>query len=449
MNNCSENKMIQILKNIIMNRKFLILTIFNVITILFLLTPKTYASGYTITFTATGASTTIENVIVQNLTKGTTVTVPTGNVLNLIIEPNAVEQVTSTDEDIRVYTNSINGKSTISFLAQKTGNAEIKAFSIDGKEVAVISTTLQTGRSYFEMSLPKGVFLIQVIGNGYKYSTKTVSQMASRINPKIVQIGTEAPEVINIQKSKESNLGITTMSYNNGDRLLYKAISGNYTTIVTDVPNISKTTNFEFVECKDADGNYYTIVKIGNQTWMAENLKTTKYNDKSTLSTNDCFDYYNNQSYSIKYGKLYSWNAVSNIKKIAPLGWHVPSDDEWSILENYLITNGYNFDSTNSDSKIGKSLAASTDWNLSTVLGAIGNDITKNNSSGFSALPSGYRYFMNDGSYALGTNAVWWSNTLTSNSENAWSRTCGYNTIGLARNSTVKYNGLSVRCVRD
>src|ERR1035437_7393644 len=104
-------------------------TTFFVLSLLFLASLPCFGLNYTITFTGTGASTTVESVIVQNLTKGTTVTVPTGNSLKLSDAPNAVEQLNADDETIRVYPNSVVGKSTVSFFAKQAGSTQLNAFS--------------------------------------------------------------------------------------------------------------------------------------------------------------------------------------------------------------------------------------------------------------------------------------------------------------------------------
>ena len=117
-------------------------------------------------------------------------------------------------------------------------------------------------------------------------------------------------------------------------------------------------------------------------------------------------------------------------KEFAPEGWHVPSDPEWTILENYLIANGYNYDGTTGDgtengpentgNKIAKAMASITGWNTSTDTGAIGNDQSSNNSSGFNAFPEGYRG--NDGSFDNeGSVAIFWSST-EDNTIDAWYR---------------------------
>src|ERR1035437_524072 len=249
----------------------------------------------------------------------------------------------------------------------------------------------------------------------------------------IAYTGTEKPASSSPQKTRSSTLATTTMAYTDGDQLLYKGVSGNYSTIVTDVPTGTKTTNFNFAACTDADGNSYKVVTIGNQTWMAENLKTTQYNDGTAIPlvtdntawynnwSTPAYCWYNNDAatYKNKYGALYNWYTV-NTGKLAPKGWHVPTDAEWTTLENYLLTNGYNYDGSTSGDYYAKSLAATTDWATDSGTGTIGNDVTKNNRTGFSALPGGYRGF--NGTFSLvGSYGSWWSSTEDGTND-AWYR---------------------------
>jgi uncharacterized protein (TIGR02145 family) len=226
-------------------------------------------------------------------------------------------------------------------------------------------------------------------------------------------------------------------------------------------PNIDNSTG----TVKDVDGNVYTTVKIGAQEWMAENLRVTKYNDGSAITNitsgatwDSCYYtnipaycYYNNTINidSIKkYGALYNWYAVSpaNPKKIAPTGWHVPTDSEWTVLENYLELNGYNWDRTITGNKVAKSLAAKTDWYTHSTTGTIGNDLTQNNNSGFSALPGGYR----DGSgfHGVGYIGRWWSST-EDDATDAWDLSLSYGQADLVRDYGFESFASSVRLLRD
>ena len=204
----------------------------------------------------------------------------------------------------------------------------------------------------------------------------------------------------------------------------------------------------------DIDGNPYQTVKIGNQTWMVENLKTTKFNDgtvipsitdsiswNGTLAPGYCF--YNNDSLNNKktYGALYNWYAV-NSGKLAPKGWHVPSDAEWTILINY-VSNKYS-----SSCSAAKTLALNSNWKLDESGCSVGNDLSKNNGSGFSAYPAGIRNF-SPCSYAdLDISGNWWSSTQM-NSGSAWKISLYTNYSDVSRGSEFMQNGMSVRCIKD
>ena len=211
----------------------------------------------------------------------------------------------------------------------------------------------------------------------------------------------------------------------------------------------------------DIDGNSYWAVKIGNQIWTAENLRTTKYNDGTEIPleksnsdwvnlTSPGYCYFNqmtNQDSIRKFGLLYNWYAIDN-KKIAPKGWHVPTDAEWTTLENYLIAGGFNWDGTTKDNKVAKALSAKTDWftELGLEDGTIGNDLSKNNNSGFLAIPGGSR--STNGEFDYGGSGNWWSATEF-NESGGVARNLYYNHINLSWNSNYKSNGFSVRLVKD
>ena len=200
--------------------------------------------------------------------------------------------------------------------------------------------------------------------------------------------------------------------------------------------------NITYGSITDIDGNTYKTVTIGTQTWMAENLKVTKYNDGIAipnvtdntawreLTTGALCDYDNTPSNSETYGKLYNWHAV-NTGKLCPTGWHVPSDAEWTELTDYL---GGTSDAGGKLKETG-----TTHWN-SPNTGAT-------NETGFTALPGGYRNF--DGTfYGVGTYGFWWSATEGS-ADSAWGRSMYYNGSYVGRDYNGKELGFSVRCLRD
>ena len=159
---------------------------------------------------------------------------------------------------------------------------------------------------------------------------------------------------------------------------------------------------------QDYDGNWYDAVVVGNQVWLAQNLRTTHYADGtpipaggSTTSDTDPYYYdYNSSGIPLKdRGLLYNWPAVMNgaassdlnpsgVQGIAPTGWHVPSDAEWTQLTNYVgSVPEYRLD--NNHNYIAKALASQSYWNASTVDYAIGNDLTANNKTLFGGVPAG------------------------------------------------------------
>ncbi|MDD4970289.1 MAG: fibrobacter succinogenes major paralogous domain-containing protein [Paludibacter sp.] len=211
----------------------------------------------------------------------------------------------------------------------------------------------------------------------------------------------------------------------------------------------------------DQDGNLYHTVKIGTQTWMTENLKVSKYRNGeligSTGSVYTDLTYatfpkyqwaYNGVETNVPvYGRLYTWHVVVDSRNIAPEGWHVASDAEWAVMQNYLIANGYNYDKTKIDNKIAKSLCTTTLWDISSITGAPSCNQSQNNSSGFSMVPGGYRGV--DGYYYLlgGGNDIW---TSTENSTTlACARGCGANYPNLGANNLNKNYGFSVRCIKN
>lgn len=200
-----------------------------------------------------------------------------------------------------------------------------------------------------------------------------------------------------------------------------------------------------FVNCgtlTDIDGNVYNTVTIGTQCWMVENLKTTRYNDGTTISnvtdntawgilTTGAWCYYNNDvTNNTTYGKLYNWYAV-NTAKLAPTGWHIPTLDEWGTLINYLGGESV---------AGGKMKAISILWD--------GSNSGATNISGFTGLPAGFRQY-HGSYYEEGYTGNHWSSSNDPNSNGAWFITLFYNTYETWDYIGSKNKGLSVRCVKD
>jgi uncharacterized protein (TIGR02145 family) len=199
------------------------------------------------------------------------------------------------------------------------------------------------------------------------------------------------------------------------------------------------------IAVSDKDGNAYHSVIIGNQEWLVENLKTTKYNDGTAIPlvtdnaawaslTTPGYCFYDNDAGVNKttYGALYNWYTV-NTGKLCPTGWHVPADAEWTTLSNFLG---------------GEIVAGGKLKETGTIHWGTPND-GATNSDGFTALPGGFR--QNDGSfYNINDDDFWWSTTTSSSQPTkAWTRDVNYNYPYVYTDIYLKSFGYSVRCLKD
>lgn len=211
----------------------------------------------------------------------------------------------------------------------------------------------------------------------------------------------------------------------------------------------------DFGTVTDIDGNVYQTVKIGNQRWMAANLKVTHYRNGDEipnvsgstawagLAAGAYCDYGNDANNVSVYGRFYNWFAVNDSRSIAPEGWHVASDDEWKQMEIYLGMSqaaADSFPAWRGDDQGGKlKEIGTTHWNNPNA-GAT-------NETGLTGLPGGSRG--NDGFFGyLRQYAHYWCST-ESNVANAWSRSLGYDQSAVGRYVYDKQGGFSVLCVKD
>jgi uncharacterized protein (TIGR02145 family) len=300
------------------------------------------------------------------------------------------------------------------------------------------------GRATEGNSLAVVTFTVPVSNGGSKITGYTVTS-----NPgNITGTGTASPITVNgLTNGTDYTFTVTATNINGNGAA--SAASNSIT------PSASLVT--------DIDGNTYNTVTIGTQVWMKENLKTTKYNDNSTiplvtdasvwaaLTTGAYYDF------NITYGRLYNWYVVDNNaatkvasnggKNVCPASWHIPTDEEWTTLENYLIANGYNWDGTTTGNKIAKSMASSWGWITNATAGTVGNDQASNNSSGFTALPGGYISYIGMFKF-IGGKGTWWSSTACF-TIHAWYRIVSSDYTYVSREHDNQKYGFSVRCVRD
>jgi uncharacterized protein (TIGR02145 family) len=189
-------------------------------------------------------------------------------------------------------------------------------------------------------------------------------------------------------------------------------------------------------------------VKIGNQTWMVKNLDVTKYRNGDPIQKvtdpnkwaeldSGAYCYYKNDSatYAATYGKLYNWYAVNDPRGLAPAGWHIPSDTEWTTLTTFLG---------------GDSLAGGAMKEIGIAHWAYPNT-GANNKSGFKGLPGGYRMGTLGAFAGIGNYGCWWSSTEV-DIVTAFIRDLRYDDgaiISFYGDIALKMSGFSVRCIRD
>ncbi|MCY1718887.1 hypothetical protein OU798_00945 [Prolixibacteraceae bacterium Z1-6] len=194
----------------------------------------------------------------------------------------------------------------------------------------------------------------------------------------------------------------------------------------------------------DPDGNPYSSVTIGTQTWLVENLRTTKYANGDNIpniidnsdwqnATSGAWCYNENVTdLEVPYGKLYNWFAVTDSRNVCPAGWHVPTDEEWQILITFLG---------------GSDMAGNKLKETGTAHWATNNDFATN-SSGFTALPGGAQSAFPGFSYPVNSLGMFWTVTPL-DGENAYGYYLFDSYQSIHKQEYIKQTGLSVRCIKD
>ena len=188
--------------------------------------------------------------------------------------------------------------------------------------------------------------------------------------------------------------------------------------------------------------NDATEIRIGTQIWMKKNLNVDHYRNGDPIPeegdeynwrhlTTGAWCYYNNASYyATTYGRLYNWYAVNDPRGLAPIGWHIPTDAEWTVLNNYL--------GANAGSKLKEVGNGHWAW----------PNTDANNRTNFTGLPGGYRNIGGGNFYYLGNVCYMWSSTA-SNATSAWGRVLDYDNGDFWSSGGGKQSGQSVRCIKD
>jgi uncharacterized protein (TIGR02145 family) len=392
------------------------------------------SQDYEIRFSGSGASQTVDSVLVENLTRETAYSLKGNDILHLRALPTRLPDVQQR-VNLSVYPNPSRDFTTVEFQGTNAGHAMISLVDVSGRLIAFQDKFLQAGLHSFSISgLGNGVYIVKITTGNDIFSGRIIATGQAEESVRIRYISSRQ----NSMNPLKSTMSTIEMEYLPGDLLKITCYSGQFRTVIMDIPTESKTIESHFLDCTDGDSYTYPVVQIGSQVWMAENLKTTHFsngkeirlsepNVEDTLSN---FSYYNDSTeFADIYGLFYNWYAIADSNGICPAGWHIPTDAEWNILRDGL--EGWR-EAGGKIKETGTLL-----WNA--------NNTEAVNSSGFSARPGGFRN--PDGlSEGLGEKGQWWSSTPFEQ-DSAIGYVTDYNSAELNTLQISKQAGFSARCI--
>ena len=405
---------------------------------------KSLAQNYLISFAGSGESSTVSTVNVENLTSGATLSLNGDDILQLTL-PTEINQVEADKfSRLKIYPNPASEYSILEIFPPIADEATFSIYDVTGKLVAQFDKYLDKSLHGFQITgLKKGLYFINVNTNTYQLTNKLICNHPMKGSIKLEKIDISNKSIVEIPDKIDTKGSLSTidMEYNTGEILKFTGISGSYSTVVTDIPSSDKTITFDFVSCTDGDNNNYPVVVIGTQTWMAENLKTTKYNDSEDILlveekeawaslTTPGYCWHIEAGPSTVYGALYNW-LTANSSKLCPTGWHVPSDSEWTVLINYL----------GGESVAGGKLKETglTHWKES--------NSSATNESGFTAIAGSSRDYLGNFVTLSGYAGYWWS-TFECGDDALYYRILHYY-AAIEHYCSNKGWGFSVRCLKD
>ncbi|MBP7497688.1 MAG: T9SS type A sorting domain-containing protein, partial [Bacteroidales bacterium] len=417
-----------------MKRIYLVLLVFIIV--------KLNAENFQISFLGKGASLIVDSVKVENLSSNVTLMLKGSDILNLT-NNNGFNLINlNSSNKLCINPNPVTGSCLIEFNATAQGKVSIELFDIKGRSLYRLEEMLAKAKHTYRLcGLTTGIFIIKVNAEAYSYTSRIISYRVSDLNIELKHIELKQPDKNsdnnsdnNISAMYKSSKSIIDMLYIPGSLLKFTGYGGMHRSVLMLTPDKSQEISFDFVACTDKEHHNYATVKIGEHFWMAENLNTGKRIDGVINQTNDeeieKYCRMNDEYYCNIYGGLYQWEEMmqyvpkEKVRGICPLGWHIPSHDEWSILERAICSSSscetdFPFDTISvgwRGNYEGGSLK-STDINIWEK-----PNIDATNISGFNAIPGGYRDFSSGFIVFAGYSAIWWSSSQKDNTT-AWDRT--------------------------
>lgn len=434
-----------------------------------------YAQKPTIelTFTAdnNGQHVPLNSILIENLSQGgdTTLYAP-DTVL-------ALDYVTGMEEIIgfsgkgfslsQNYPNPMKGKTTIGLRLPESGNILLTVSDIIGRKVVDQAFQLEQGIHSFTF-YPGGESLYFLTVQAYDQlrTIKMLNDLSGSFSSGILRLEYNGQQQAGAGEYKSGN-ALTNFVFDLGDLLKFTSFTALGERVISSTPADNQTYYFHYTgepcpgtpTVTDIEGNVYNSVQIGTQCWMAENLKTTTYSNGtaipnvtdaiawSTLTTGAYIWYDNDIGWKDSYGALYNGFTTVDPNGLCPTGWHVPTNDEWTELTDYL---------GGTASPYGNELKSCRRMNSPLGGGCNTNEHPRwheyneqwgTDDYGFSGLPGGHRF--GSGNFeGIGYIGYWWSSTEVS-SANGWGRFLNYWLGSVGEADSPKQDGFSVRCVKD
>ncbi|MCX6224225.1 MAG: T9SS type A sorting domain-containing protein, partial [Bacteroidia bacterium] len=414
----------------------------------------TFGQNISVTFTGSGAANRIDSITATNLITNQSVTFP-GNETLVLGTSSGIPSTLELTNPGMIYPNPFSGQATFVAIVQYPQTVDLKIQNLVGQVLAQAKAIVQPGENEFSLSVAvAGIYLVNLTTDYGTASYKIICTESATPGNSIQFLGSISSNHINYNNVSKSDLKSSqtsyTLGYAEGDNILYRCMSGIYTTIVTDSPVSSKNYLVEFIPCTDPDGRNYSIVKIGGQTWTAENLAFLPevFPSMGESITSRSFWVYDYEGTSVSdakstanytdYGVLYNWGAAMNggasinpgdsirVQGVCPNGWHLPSDEEWTILTDYL----------GESSTIKMRETGTSHW------GSANDGAT--NATGFTALPGGMRNITGI-LQSLGEFTYYWTSSAYGASL-VWTRKLDY-TDDIIRKYFYPNAAFSVRCL--
>jgi len=349
----------------------------NLLLIVLMLFPFTscFSQDYNINFLAAGAAATIDNVIVQNITQGTSLTLQGNDVLHLLVS-NGINDLNSAEETLEFSPNPMQGQTELSFYASKSGNVQINITDISGKNLIQANDMLSQGVHKYQISgLDKGIYLVSIIAEKYQYSKKLISKSLSGSKVNIKYLANE--KIISTNNTLKNTKSTVNMAYHTGDRLILKGNSGVYSTSVSLIPTADNTITFTFISCSNFTkthtagsvapvtktvtyGTTATNITGSTQCWITQNLGASNqatFSIDSSESARGWFWQFNrtqgykhdglvrtpNTTWITSIVETSNWTPANDpCALLLGSGWRIPTNVEWTNADEENEWSNYN-----------------------------------------------------------------------------------------------------------